>query len=507
MKRAHLLYIILLGSLGFALYLRLQLGLVRYFDADEFAHLHWGYSFSIGQLPYKDFFYLFPPFYLVPIAGLFNLLGRSVSVIIAARLFSFFVFAASTFIFIALLKTARSWRVALLSACVFALLPMPYDKMLEVRPDLLSMGFMLAALYFFIRAQLSGKKRFIIAAGFLSAISLGISPKAAFSLIGPAFVIAFRFWQSINQRPIQFMSKYILPLVIGGAIPILLIGVIIFKTGDPRLALLSITRLPKDTSSVLGRKFYMWPTHFFWPSDVFYAVGGFSEPYKVNLAIWWIALAAWVLRFIASFSHDSKKRVLFEFFVGSAFFANIYTFIYIVPLRHSQYLITLAPFIAFYFADALDSVSEKLGALLARKLPKVKDLFTPLVVLLCVMYLLKVGNTMYRIKIKWTNADTTAKLAKILSTIPKEEAVFDLTGETVMFRDGYYVCCVPYGQYEEAIPFRLPSIKADLERRNTKYVHTGSKGRLGVLPLDHQRFIQEEFKDLFSDGSLMVKKQ
>src|SRR3990172_9063595 len=101
MKVVRLFPVLLFICLFIALYFRLQLGLVRYFDADEFAHLHWGYSFSIGELPYKDFFYLFPPFYLAPIASLFTILGRSVSVIIAARFFSFLVFAATTFTFMA----------------------------------------------------------------------------------------------------------------------------------------------------------------------------------------------------------------------------------------------------------------------------------------------------------------------------------------------------------------------------------------------------------------------
>lgn len=501
--------ILILGiCLGIALYFRLQLGIARYFDADEFAHLHWGYAFSIGELPYKDFFYLFPPLYLLPIATLFTLIGRSVSVLIAARVFSFFVFVGATLALMALVKMVRSWRIALLTACVFALIPMPYDKMLEVRPDLLSMGFMLAALYFFIRAQLTNHKRFMWAAGFAAALSVGIIPKAATSLWPAFLVMAYQFLQAASKGTMKKWSQKLLLLIIGGLIPLLIVIVFIVASGNPRQALLSITRLPKDSSAVLGRKFYMWPTHFFWPSDIFYAVGGFSEPYKVNLAIWWIALATWVVRFISSLSHDSKKRVLAEFVLGGAFFANLYTFIYIVPLRHSQYLITLAPFIAFYFADAVTTIAEKIGHLLSRLSGKhaQNQSLASVLCLVVVIYLLRVGYTMYSIKIKWTNADSMAKLSKILATIPKDEPIFDLTGETVMFADGYYVCCVPYGQYEEAIPFRLPSIKADIERRGTKYVHLGWKDRINALPLDHVRYIRDEFVDYNPDGSVMIKK-
>src|SRR3989338_6871265 len=60
----YFLYLLLLVGILILLYLHFRLSITRYFDADEFAHLHWGYAFSIGEKPYSDFFYLFPPFFL-----------------------------------------------------------------------------------------------------------------------------------------------------------------------------------------------------------------------------------------------------------------------------------------------------------------------------------------------------------------------------------------------------------------------------------------------------------
>jgi len=42
---------------------RLYMAFTRYFDVDEFAHMHWAYLTTIGKLPYRDFFLLCHPFF------------------------------------------------------------------------------------------------------------------------------------------------------------------------------------------------------------------------------------------------------------------------------------------------------------------------------------------------------------------------------------------------------------------------------------------------------------
>ena len=84
--------------------------------------------------------------------------------------------------------------------------------------------------------------------------------------------------------------------------------------------------------------------------------------------------------------------------------------------------------------------------------------------------------------------------------------VFDLTGAAVFFPDGYYLCCLPYGQYQEAFGFNLPNLEQDMEKRGTKYVHTDFFDRLDVLPPMQGRYVKENFAPFFSDGSLLIKK-
>jgi len=66
-KNARIAYFLLiflcLPTILILIFFRYKLTLTRYFDADEFAHLHWGYSFLTGEKPYTDFFYIFPPYF------------------------------------------------------------------------------------------------------------------------------------------------------------------------------------------------------------------------------------------------------------------------------------------------------------------------------------------------------------------------------------------------------------------------------------------------------------
>ena len=66
-----IIYLALSAGIVYLLVWKYRLGVARYFDIDEFAHLHWGYSFFIGEKPYADFFYFFPPFFLYLLKPIF----------------------------------------------------------------------------------------------------------------------------------------------------------------------------------------------------------------------------------------------------------------------------------------------------------------------------------------------------------------------------------------------------------------------------------------------------
>ena len=99
---------------------------------------------------------------------------------------------------------------------------------------------------------------------------------------------------------------------------------------------------------------------------------------------------------------------------------------------------------------------------------------------------------MYDYKLRWNNQsiDFYTRLYEIL---PANEAVFDLTGETIFARDGYYFCCVPYGHYEGVLRFPYPKLEETLRQRQVKFIHVHGVGRLTEIPFMQARIIRQYY--------------
>lgn len=490
--------------LGFFLFWHLRLGLVRFFDADEFAHLHWGYSFFIGERPYTDFFYLFPPFFLYPVAMILKIFGRSVQALIAARMFIFLVFLAVSGVLFLIAKKLRGAHFALVALIIFAFLPLPFDKMIEVRPDMLATGLALAGLLLFIKAEDKTNKadktnmesKWYFFSGLSYATSLAVVPKTVFFLVPAAVVMIVGYLSNLGHlgRKKKDWSYFFL-----GFIPVgLILLAIVASFGNLSLSFYSMTRMASEVTKVLGSKFYMRPDIFFYPNETYYGFAGWSIELWTNLIIY-ISAGVWAIhKFISSLSHDDDKKCLKEFLIAGTFWANLAAFVYFYPLKHAQYLIPVAPFIAFYFADLWEEG--------VNKLPKSLKVLKMGMMIILLVFLAGVGRQMNQKKAAWTNKPTLDKLNFFLKTIPPTEAVFDLTGESIFFKNGYYFCCLPYGQYEEALYFSIPDIKKEMQKRGTKYVHLGWEKRLNEIPARHAGYITENFAPMPDSGLLWKKK-
>lgn len=517
-KGIIILEVILLLTL---LFWRFKLGLTRYFDIDEFAHLHWGYSLYIGERPYTDFFYHFPPFFLYPIAGVFLLFGRSITSLIYARIFIFAIFLAVSFLILSIVKKLRGFHTALLTVVFFAFLPLPFDKMIEIRPDLFALFFAFIGLYLFISWIEKERNKYLFWSGFCYSISLGFVPKTVFFLIPPLIVLFYKFFSSISSTPgeslratpgvslsyrgvLWFKSLKLLKEEIGffllGFLPsFAILVVLLLSYGDLSISLYSIVVLTKNIHQAWASKFFIPANFSFYPNDVYYGIPGFSLPYIINLVIYLSASIFAIFRFVSSLSYEDNKKCQKEFLLATSFWANLYAFVYFYPMKHAQHLIFIAPFIVFYFADLLKAIKEiKLFKTFSLS---IFIIFIPLVLIFFV------GKEMNEKKLQWRNLSTLDNVKTLLSVIPKDEAVFDLTGKTIFFRNGYFFCCLPYGQFIDVVLMKIPGLENDLKRRDTKYVHTDWYDRIyGLPPLD-AKYIEDHFKPYFPDGSLLIRKE
>ncbi len=148
-------------ALGLSLYaflLRLWLLRERKFDPDEFEHLHVAWCISRGLLPYRDFFEHHTPwfhFFLAPFFLFFRVetdVSSAFALIFLAR-FCMWVFTGALLVATFCLgKQWRDTRTGFTSALLLASVLMFLEKTLEIRPDVLSVGFWLACLICVVRA-------------------------------------------------------------------------------------------------------------------------------------------------------------------------------------------------------------------------------------------------------------------------------------------------------------------------------------------------------------------
>lgn len=495
--------------LVFFLYWHYKLGISRYFDSDEMAHLHWAYNFFSGMKPYKDFLYFFPPGFLILLWPVWVIAGNALNALVIARVFAFVFFLTLSLAVFLLVREIEGngvggsndgWRRALLTVVFLAFLPLPFDKFIEIRPDTIATAMVILGMWQLIRGirlmtrlrpeengtstRRGGTGNFFFSGLFYS-LSIVVSPKTVFFL--PAAFLVFLWFLKNARRQVSVLKS----ILSGGFIP--LAGILGFFTwiGVFDKAMYLTFRFASDSSKVLGSKFPIPPDFFFRPNDTFYGLGGNSVPYILNLLIYIGGGTGALLAFmkIARGIFDRSKQ---EFLVSArvliflSFITNVGAYIWIFPMKHAQYLIAIAPLVAYYFAELLE---DSRG--IYRKL-KVEFLYP----LSLAVFLLVLGFNFVKMneaKANWTSWRTTMNFEKIAALIPKGDFVFDTLGETMNFKDPYYICCIPYGQYSEAFKFNLPSLENSLKLTQTKYIYLSDEGRLGVLPSKDAEFIRSHY--------------
>ena len=125
--------------LGALLLLRLDIFQTRWFNPDEFEHLHAAWCRTQGLLPYRDFFEHHTPwfyFMLQPVvSGAERSFDPAAHALRAARGISLCLTAAALGATVWLGKVWAGWFTGLTAAVFLAGIPMFLDKTIEIRPD------------------------------------------------------------------------------------------------------------------------------------------------------------------------------------------------------------------------------------------------------------------------------------------------------------------------------------------------------------------------------------
>lgn len=488
-------YLLIIATVGLSLYLlffRYKLGLARYFDPDESIYLNLAAHISRGKLPYKDFLFVMTPLYLYILAPLYRLF-TGIDYIMAGRILAFAISVlAYTSVGFLFWQVRKSW-LAILAPLILIGLPMPADKFLEIRPDILAMVFFTWGLIFQLRTR-QGNKLAGFLAGLFYCLAILTCQKV---IIGVAIAVFFFFLQEISGSK---SKKNILPVfyLAGFGIPLIIFCLWSIFTGDPKQVLYSVGRMAIETQNY-NKYFHQTPRFFFFsPNVIYYGSWGYDLGIVFNHLLWILAVITCLFRIIRAVFRKNAY-ISRDLSVGGIFISFLLFYFYLSPLKHPQYLIPSSFFVAFFITDLL---------LIIRKITERRKfgvIFFAIIYLLILSQIYRAFFYTHNIKFTWTNSLHLEKIRKIWAAVPKNEYLLDLEGRTIDYPYPYYVCCYSIGQFDMAMSRPLPSLSKALEKTKTRYIHQGEINRIdALLPRDVQ-FIHDNYAPTM-DNELWVAK-
>lgn len=465
---------------AYFLFWHVRLGLIRYFDIDEFAHLHWASEYLMGKRPYIDIFLFIPPGFQWFLSLAFIFGWGTYLPIITGRVLMAIVFTVLCFVVSALFWEERKSKIALIVSLVLAFLPLPFDKFLEIRPDNLGILFLLFGMVYTVKSLHTYRISYGYVSGACYAMSIVVLTKFIPSVL---FAFAFLFTAYWYDKKLLNVLRAI---CISFFIPLLLVFFWAVSLGDLARVLYSLTALAFEVN-VISRTFIMMPDLFFYPNAIFYGQEGYTLGLYVNHAIWIIGLAMGLYRLLTPFFIQKKQNVRDEFFIAGMFFVHIVLYVQFIPLKHAQYLIPTAVFIAWYTADAVYELWR------IAKIHIVHRILFSICALATGFGLYVVFGQVNKPKLAWTNSRDMQTVQAIFSYIPKGAHVLDLVGTTLYYPSPYPVCCLPFGQFAQYLSRQLPPLAQTLERTKTPYIYEGAVRRIQTLSYDDQIYIQNHY--------------
>lgn len=486
-----ILFIFFSVLLLFLLYWRFQVSSVRFFDVDEFSYMHWVAQVARGERLYTDFFSYFTPGFMWAFAPIFWIYGVSASVFTAGRTVSFVIFLSILGALSYLWGITRGWRWALLPSVILAFLPLPYDKFVEIRPDNLATLFAILGLVGEIWAMRTKKSHWWFISGLSYSASLFVLVKMIpFVVVGG--IVALFSARKDSKKFGLFLLGFLGPwaLFFGWA------GV----RGEFAATWYSLTKLATEIYGSI-KNYPMETNLFFYPNAAFYGGSGHSitTALVVNHAIWVLAIVTGVFRLVTPF-RKSRGEWYVELMIALTFFVSIILYSKFFPLKHSQYLIPIAIFVAYYAADGLSAFFEWLA---------LRGGYESLAIVLIGLGYLMYGVTreINMPKLAQTNTRQLAVVTSLINTVPLSSRVVDMEGRMVFWKEGYPICCLPFDTFLSYISHPVPPLSVYLARTPADYFYVGDSGRMGTLSEDNLSYIKTHFAPVPGWGDSLWKRK
>ena len=206
-----------------ALILRIPILKARFFDPDEFQHLHGARQIYHGQLPYRDYFEHHTPFLHFILSGFYPVFGEEIRILFAARALMMIFTAAILYLTYSLTKTLYKTDAGLFAALFLSYVIMFLEKTIEVRPDMPAVTFWLASLIFMVkgirRNSASFAPRHHMLSGLMVGIAVMFTQKSLFALGGMLVALAWMFFDPRSEIPRKRSLKLIAVFLASAVIP------------------------------------------------------------------------------------------------------------------------------------------------------------------------------------------------------------------------------------------------------------------------------------------------
>ncbi|HGE73031.1 TPA: hypothetical protein ENX78_19510 [Candidatus Poribacteria bacterium] len=215
--------IVIIAFILFAFFLRIPLLQIRYFDPDEFQHLHGARQIYHGEIPYRDYFDHHTPFIHFILTILYYIVGEDVQILFIARGLMLIFTGVILYLTFILGKKLYDTDTGLFAMLFISYTLMFLEKTLEIRPDLGSAIFWLASMILMIKSiQERSHWRWHLLSGVAMGTAIMFTQKSIFGLPGIFIAVLYPF---IDRRiNISWKENLKLSLIFfaGLAIPIAL---------------------------------------------------------------------------------------------------------------------------------------------------------------------------------------------------------------------------------------------------------------------------------------------
>lgn len=455
--------------------MRLHLSLIRYFDADEFAYMHWAWLLAQGKLPYRDFFFYSTPTYPLLLTPIF-LFPAHENLLLITRLSQLIMTLLTGLIIYKISRTiVSSFAFCLMPYALFLVFPMILDKTTDIRPDTLMTLTYLVAVYLMITKGGEGR---IFWAGFWAGLSLVIFPKMIFGLPALGFLLlTLRKWR-LDKQSWAHTLKDVLKFCAGFSLPVLVLAGYLMTNGLMPQFITSITKYSVIVNS--GKLPFNFLTGLSpWPL-VYLDRGGISWPWMVNTILWLLSIPGLLILF--------KKNTRLAIFIVLYFTGGI-VFLYLFPAPYIQYFIPLVPFISILAGLNYCQLPKIPGI---QRIPGIDLLM--IISSICLLLISFFEQYQVRVRAENTNREQLTVVRNVLIISQPSDTFYDMVGSYVFRPDGYFICCHPYAEFAPSLPVKIFSLRESLEKNKTKYLIMDRTGLLFWKPkIEDLEYLKDNF--------------